>query len=198
MPLIVGGNSGNPNSTEFPGGIFVNQATIVAIEDISGEQLLYMKTPCDVGIRITIDVGRDFQPTLNITGNVKRDGEKTDWGQAWIVRAFFDKLGIAGHIEEENGRFHIPAEMLTECVGKQFLKLSYCAGMKEKDPTKVRFSEWYEIATVEEGAQALHARFLKSLSKGYPKNYSASTWETRKDVAAATPAPPPASDGPQW
>lgn len=191
MALSIYGQS---TSNEYPGGIFITKATIISAEDISGEQLVYMNKPCDVGVRLTLEVGREWQPTLNIAGNLKREGNESSWGNAWIVRAFFQKMAMAGDIEEAGGKCTIPVEMVQGLVGKQFYKLSYCAGMKEKDPTKVRYAEWYEVATIDEGPDALHARFLKNLTKGYPKNYNPEAWDSRKaDAAPATGSVPQAA-----
>jgi len=159
---------GTGNGTSFPGGIFVGKATILAVEDISGEKVAYMQEACDIGLRLTLDIGRDFNPTMIFAGNFKQIGDKTDWGYAWKVKAFLKNIEAGLTNLTEDNRF--PEGLLQDLVGKQFLRLTYTSGVNE-EKGKVKYSDWGEIGSITEGEEVLHARFLKSLAKGHPKNY---------------------------
>ena len=55
----------NPFSTRTYGpGIYINEVTILNAEDISGQQLPYMEQPVDIGIKLTLDIGKDWQPEM--------------------------------------------------------------------------------------------------------------------------------------
>ncbi len=150
-------------------GIFINEVEVAAAEDISGTTPPYMDRSVDIGIKLTLEVGKDFQPQLSITGNFKRDpdtGEVIGWGGAFVVQEALARLGFKGELDQEN---RIPAEALEGVIGKRFLRLSYISG--EKQNGKPRYSDWGRIATPEEGTEDLVTRFKRSVAKGYPKNY---------------------------
>ena len=157
------------NSSTYAPGIFINQVTVVGAVDVSGTQLPFMERPIDIGLKLTLDIGRDFQPELLIAGNFKRDpksNEVVGWGSAFVVQEALARLGYTGTLEGDN---RIPADVLAEVVGKHIYRLSYVSG--QKDGGKLRYSDWNQIATLEEGGDDLLARFKKSLTRGYPKNY---------------------------
>lgn len=153
----------------FGPGIYINEVTIADVADISGQQLPFLTEPVDIGIKLFLDIGRDFQPEMIVAGNLKRDpdtGEVIGWGSAFVLQDALSKLGFTGNLEEGN---RIPLDALEGLIGKKFLRLSYVSGLKPND--KPRYSDWSQIGTVEEGPDALAARFKRSLQKGYPRNY---------------------------
>ncbi len=177
----------NPWSNRtFGPGIFVSEATVAAIEDISGQPLPFRDQPCDIGIRLTLDIGRDFQPDLYISGDFKRadTGEITGWGGAFIVQEALSRLGYSGVLTDEN---RIPEGVLAGCVGRKIYRLSYVTGMK--DSGKPRYNDWSQFATLEEGADELVHRFKRSLAKGYPRNYRPEVLEEQPAVAVAADDP---------
>lgn len=150
-------------------GIYINEVTVANVVDISGEILPFRDQPYDIGIKLVLDIGRDFQPEMLIAGSFKRDPvtqEVVDWGSAFVVQEAIAKLGFTGRLLEGN---RIPEEVLQTLIGKKFLRLSYISGMKEGG--KPRYSDWNIIGKIEEGSESLAQRFRKSLAKGYPKNY---------------------------
>ena len=57
----------NPWSSKAYGpGIFINEVTILEAEDISGTVPIFMQEPVDIGIKLTLDVGRDFQYPIRV------------------------------------------------------------------------------------------------------------------------------------
>jgi hypothetical protein len=159
---------GNSNSHSFPGGIYINKATIISVEDISGEQLTYMKQPCDLGLRVTVDIGRAFMPTMTFAGNFKIGDKGIEWGNAFRVRNFIrNVLPHGASLTEEN---KIPTEVLENLIGKEFYRLSYISGKKEDG--KLKYAEWSEVGRPTGTPEELHVAFRRSLEKGYPKNYS--------------------------
>ena len=150
-------------------GIFVNEVTIADAQDVSGTSLPFMAQPVDIGIKLVLEIGRDFQPEMTIAGNFKRDletGEVVGWGGAFIVQEALARLGYIGELDKNN---RIPPDALADLVGKKFLRLSYVSGIGKTNAK--RYSAWNLIGSPDEGAESLVARFKKSLTRGYPKNY---------------------------
>ena len=104
-----------------------------------------------------------------IAGNFKRDintGEVIGWGSAFLVQEALSRLGFNGNLEEGN---RLPADILPNFIGKSFYRLSYVSGVKGDG--KFRYTDWNQIASLDEGIDNLASRFRRSLSKGYPRNY---------------------------
>jgi hypothetical protein len=150
-------------------GIYINEATIANVEDISGQPLPFTEQPFDIGIKLTLDIGKDFRPEMIIAGNFKRDpesGEIIGWGSGFVVQEALTRLGYSGVLAEGN---RIPTDALVSLIGKTFLRLSYVSGTRNDG--KFKYTDWNQIATVDEGADSLASRFKRSLTKGYPRNY---------------------------
>ncbi|MBI5020551.1 MAG: hypothetical protein HZB59_03870 [Ignavibacteriales bacterium] len=157
------------SKTTYGPGIYINEVTIVNASDISGEQLPLSEQPIDIGIKLTLDIGKEFQPQMIIAGNFKRDfdsGEVVGWGSGFLVQEALARFGYNGTLDEAN---HIPTDIIDSLAGKKFLRLSYISGVREGG--KYRYTDWNQIASVEEGADFLLSRFKRSLAKGYPRNY---------------------------
>jgi hypothetical protein len=174
----------NPwSANHYGNGIFINKVTVANVEDISGQQSPFLDTPFDIGIKFVLDIGRDFQPELIIAGNFKRDpitDEVIGWGNGFVVQEALAKLGYTGNLEDGN---KIPPEILKEFIGESFYRLAYVSGLKGNG--KPKYTDWNQIATLEEGADSLMKRFKKSLQKGYPKNYRPSLLDETPPVEEA-------------
>lgn len=162
---------------DLPLGVYVNEATIVSIADVSGTTPTFMQRAVDIGIQLTLEVGRDFMPQMLIAGNFRRDaksGEVVAWGSACVVQDALSRLGYAGPLDAGN---KIPTKALQDLVGKTFLRLSYVSGTKNTG--KPRYSDWTTMGSLTDGPEDLIARWNHSRSRGYPRNY-------RPDVLGAT------------
>jgi hypothetical protein len=157
-------------------GILVQEVTILAIEDISGTQPMFLKKPCEIGIKVKLDIGKEFQPDFYVTGAFKRDDHDViqDWGGAFKIRDFFNRLAMPCDMVADNAdqptRYEFPFEFVNGAVGKRFLKLSYVSGKKANG--KTRFADWTEIGSVEETPEDLIKRFKANVAKGFPSNYT--------------------------
>ena len=158
-----------PSRIDLPLGVFIGEATIVSVTDVSGTTPTFMQRPIDIGLKLTLEVGRDFQPEFLIAGNFRVDiktGEVTGWGSACVVQDALMRLGFTGPLEDGN---KIPARALEGLVGVTFLRLSYISGTKNTG--KVRYSDWTTIGSIADGPEDLLARWKHSRSRGYPRNY---------------------------
>lgn len=149
-------------------GIFINKATIASISDISNlPDPFNAERTVDIGVSVKFDIGREFQPTLNITGAFKKDdlGIVIGWGTAYPVCLFFQKLGVTGQLTDENT---IPEQWLTDVIGKEVYRLSFYNGTKEGG--KAKYSDWTEVSTTNE--DDLRNSFIKSvLVRNKPSGY---------------------------
>ena len=85
-----GGGKGKSN-------IFVDKAKIAKVEIKYGVQEEWQTYCDDISIHLTLDIGKDFQPTMYIGGNYKKDdvsGEIVGWSTAFKIKLFFDALGM--------------------------------------------------------------------------------------------------------
>ena len=88
-------NNTFPKRTYGP-GVYINEVTVADVQDISGTTLPFLERPVDIGIRLYLDIGREFQPELIIAGNFKRDpatNEVIGWGGAFVVQEALSRLG---------------------------------------------------------------------------------------------------------
>ncbi len=153
----------------LPKGIIVGKVTIVGVEDISGTTPQHLQFPVDIGIKLTLDVGKSFQPEMIIAGNFKRDnstGDVVSWGGGFVIQDLLIRMGYLGKLNEGNT---IPSEALESLKGKSFLRLSYVTGLKQDG--RPRYSDWTQVAAEDESRESLVARFHRSVAKGYPKNF---------------------------
>lgn len=150
-------------------GVYINLVTITDVEDVSNTILPFINNTVDIGVKLTLDIGREFQPELTIFGNFERDTETNKvigWGSAFCVQELLFKLCYKGQLNPDNS---IPKEALQSLIGKQFFKLAYVSGIKESG--QLKYTNWNLIAADDEYPEYLAKRFQKSILSGYPKNY---------------------------
>lgn len=167
-------------------GIYVNEVEIADVQDISGEQLPFMEKPVDIGIKLTLEIGRGFRPEMQIFGQFKRDpatGEIIGWGSAWLVQDALNRLGYSGSLDDGN---KIPADALQHLVGVHFLRLAYVVG--QKSDGRLKYADFNQLATVLEGADSLVSRFKRSLAKGFNKRYSPQVVDADTAILDTVPA----------
>lgn len=169
-------------SKSYGPGMFISQVTVLQAEDVSGQQAPFLQRPYDIGIKLTLDIGKDFHPQLTIAGEFKRDpvsNEVIGWGSAFVVQEALARTGYTGNLDPGN---KLPATALSGLIGKRFLRLSYISG--RKDDGRIRYSDWNHIASLDEGGDELAKRFRRSLAKGYPKNYHPELVEEASTLSA--------------
>ncbi|MBK8945447.1 MAG: hypothetical protein IPM32_09290 [Ignavibacteriae bacterium] len=151
-------------------GVYINLVKIIDAEDISNTQPFFLNSPIDIGVKLTLNIGReDFFPELSIFGQFERDtntNEIIGWGNSFCTQELFYKLGFRGHLKDNN---EIPNEAIELLKGKKFYKLAYVSGIK--DDGNLKYSNWNLIAAEEEDPKTLADRFHKSVNSGYPRNY---------------------------
>lgn len=115
-----------------------------------------------------------------VGGNFKRDddnNEITGWGSAFTVKFLIESSGLLEgktpeEIEALTNSFEsskIPAALLKKLAGKTVYRISYAAGLKEDDETKIH---WKTYGKISFDKTSLIKLFLKDVENGYPKDYS--------------------------
>jgi hypothetical protein len=169
------------STKKFMPGVFINDVTIVDIEVIyGGTEWQKEKYKDDVGINVTIDIGRDFQPKFYTGGRFKKDefGEKVGEGTLRRLDIFFDAIDVDAKVDDED---KIPEDVLPDCRGRVFKRLSYVKGTKKNG--KPSYADFQTVAAPESQNGELVAEFKLNLEKGWIKNYKPELMEESDELA---------------
>ena len=158
--------------TEVEPGVFIDQAVILDVADLTDTQPKNFKKPIGLGVNIILQKdGLSFNPEVKIFGDPKMgdDGSLEGWGSAFPVKDLLCKVGgFTGNIGEGGNPKKIPTSVLLGLVGKTVMYLRYCY-TKDTDG-KVKYSTWRQVAAT---AEDLTKQWRQSRSKGYPRDYDA-------------------------
>ena len=169
MGLSTGFKSQTTNSEQFMSGVFVNECTIVSVDTVyGGKEWQNEKYKDDVGLDVTLDIGKSFQPVFYIGGRLKRDefGEVKNLGTVRRISTFFDAIDVDAKLNDEH---KIEEDALADCIGTKFNRLSYVSGTKQDG--KVRYSDFQEIVSASTPTITLIETFKKHVNNGWLKNY---------------------------
>jgi len=166
-------------------GIIISEVTIANATNVSGEPLPFgTKKVVDVGVELTLEVGRSFQPKLTVAGNFKRDpisNEITDWGSAFRILELM-RILCPEFIEELKTSHTVPPDAVAAMRNKKLLRLTYVTGRKEDG--RYRYADWTTVGSIEAGEANLKQKWERSVKNGYPKNFAP---EAVGDSAGFTP-----------
>ena len=171
-------------------GVYITKAEIIGVKDSSGKiGADFQEKPSDLHIQLKLEVGRDFQPIMNIMGDFKKnqDGKIVGWGGAFKVAKVFTNL-TGKEVDWPDNQ--IPAELLLSLKGKTIYRLSYIKGRKKDDQTKFQYADWSEImpGDDEKNKLVLYDSWLASVKKGYPNNYHPELLKEQGDASFDTEA----------
>ena len=181
--LEFGTSTGGGNSSN----ILTQTVKIADIKVTYGEKRDWQKYSDDIGIDLTLDIGKDFQPTMYIGGSFKVDdlnGTIIGWGRAFKVKMLFDAIGLPiklamGSAVIEN---RLPEGAEKHIIGQEFERLSYLSTKMKQDGTN-RWRDWQDVAKPGQGDH-LKEQFNKSVTDGYVKDFKAPGSEN--DIVEAT------------
>ena len=169
------------STKKFMPGVFINDVTIVDIEVIyGGTEWQKEKYKDDVGINVTIDIGRDFQPKFYTGGRFKKDefGEKVGEGTLRRLDIFFDAIDVDAKFDDED---KIPEDVLPDCRCRVFKRLSYVKVTKKNG--KPSYADFQTVAAPESQNGELVAEFKLNIEKGWIKNYKPELMEESDELA---------------
>ena len=166
--------------TSAPSGNSSNIITqTVKIDDIKatyGEKQDWQKYSDDIGLDVTLDIGKDFKPVMYIGGSFKLDEINNTiigWGRAYKVKMFFDAIGLPiklakGTSVVEN---RLPEVFENQIIGKDFERLSYLSTKTKPDGSN-RWRDWQDVIRTGEGKK-LKEQFTEAVNNGYVKDFLA-------------------------
>ena len=168
-----------PDTKGYMGnGIFIDEATIVSIEDFSQGRADWQTRDFDLNLKITCKLKKnDWERTVFISGNFKRDEhtqEIKDWGGGFKVMNFLINIGLADDETKLGPDNKIPQELLKQAKGKEFLLLGY-------PNNNGKSSTWDQVEAIDTEPSNFMDYFLTQWEKsGYPKNYAPNNAFTTK------------------
>ena len=166
--------------TNAPSGNSSNIITqTVKIDDIKatyGEKQDWQKYSDDIGLDVTLDIGKDFKPVMYIGGSFKLDEINNTiigWGRAYKVKMFFDAIWLPiklakGTSVVEN---RLPEGFENHIIGKDFERLSYLSTKTKPDGSN-RWRDWQDVIRTGEGKK-LKEQFTEAVNNGYVKDFLA-------------------------
>jgi hypothetical protein len=189
--------SSSSNSTKVGEGVYVQKATIREARCekncamIEGSQYLD-----DIGLRLKLDIGKDWLKDFYTGGNFKREGADTSWGSAFKVKLVLDSLGIQGKLD---GEMVIPQSVTDQLIGREIFVLQYVARLKADG--KPGYNDYNIVVaqrdreTEESAINRLYDRFMNDLEKGFMKKYRPELLDSSSDGATGSTTLTPSGEG---
>jgi len=163
-------NFATPKSKDFMSGVWVNNVTVVSVEPIyGGTEWQHEKYKDDIGVNIVIEIGQSFQPTFYVGGRLKKDdfGETVGLGSVRRVSEFFDAINVDVNMDDDT--YKLDETNLENCVGKEFMRLSYVSGKRENG--KLKYTDFQTVASAQSEKRDLVSTFKEHINNGWIKNY---------------------------
>ena len=168
MSITFGGASKEGTKTKT--NISVDNVKIATAKVVYNQQQKWQKRPDDVGIEMTLDIGKSWEPNFYLGGIFKaEDGVVTGWGSAYKVKMLLDAVGLSGArldktLGPEQQRF--PVDLADMLVNRKFARLSY-KSTKEKQNGDYYWSDWQTVAS-ENSFEELKTAFKEALEHRDP------------------------------
>ena len=168
MSITFGGASDAPKEKT---NIRIDNVTITNAEVLYNTQQKWQKKPDDVGIEMTLDIGKDWFPTFYLGGIFKaEDGLVTGWSSAYKVKMLLEAVGLTGaRLDKTTGpesqRF--PSDLPELLKGRKFARLSYKSTKEKQDGSGHWWSDWQTVAP-ENNFEELRIAFKEALEHRDP------------------------------
>ena len=140
----------------------------------------WQKMPDDISLKLTLDIGKDFEPEMYIGGQFREDkvsGNVISWGTATKVKILLDSigLGVACDKNAPASAQKLPEDIGDKMLGKEFLRLMYRSNRTKADGN-YRIKEWQQTGMVGTGnAQKLKNKFAEAVSNSWVRDYNPSS-----------------------
>lgn len=156
--------------------IFVQEVSIDSMDiEYDCKMVENSKFTDDIGIRMKLDIGRDFTPNFYIGGKFKTgsiDGSVQGWGTAYKVKLFFERLGLLLKLNKDKSvkDHRFPEGMAENFVGKKFYRLTYVSKRLNKFGDNYK-TDWQQIGDISKPIDNIKEEFMKAVSDGYVKDF---------------------------
>lgn len=192
--MIEFGQSGSKSNESSGKNYFIDTVKIVDAKLHYNETQSFRKFPDHLGVTLTLDIGKDFNPTWYLGGSYKIDdvsGEITGWKTVWSgVGMLFRAVGM--YFKCPTGQTPQSAvfsgETEQKLIGREFCRLKYRSNSrmdKEGNPKWVEFNNTEAIGKESE----LEKKFLDDIASGYVKDFLDPDSEDKHPLAGKDEAP---------
>lgn len=167
--------SGKSNSSGTKDNIFIDKATIIGCEITYGEQKSWQSYADDIAVELTLDIGKDFNPTFYMGGNFKVD-EVSDkvigWSTAYKIKIFFEAIGQSLRLTKDANKEaqRLPEEAADYCIDKTFKRLTY-KSTKQKPNGDPKWKDWQQTASVDTSNDEFKKTFLNAVTNNWIKDF---------------------------
>lgn len=178
-------NTGNGGGTQIAPGVYVDAGKIADVGVLTGEQPNGFKRTIEIGVKLYLDKGLDFQPEINVFGDFKRNsaGQVIGWGGAFPVRDLLSRVaGFNGDIDEQTKK--IPDAVLRELLGKDIQTIRYVYDLKEG---KLKYTTMMAVFPASTSVEEITKYWNDQRKKGYPKDYNPALVENGAGAGNAAP-----------
>ena len=156
-------------------GIYIDSATIVNADIQYGQIPKGSKYSDDIGITLTLDIGKAFQPELYIGGSYRTDDNDMviSWGTAYRINTLFKAAGLKLGDPLWNvtplATASLPNNASDNLKGKEIVRLRY-RSTRTNAEGKAYTNDFKEVYN--KGSEDfILKRFNDSVQKGYIKDY---------------------------
>ena len=155
---------------KYMDGVFVSNVTIGDVTPVyGGKEWQNEKYKDDIGLDIKLEIGQNFQPVFYLGGRLKKDefGEIKDPGSVRRVMSFFDAINMNPEFDD-NYKLK-DTDILRDCVGREFMRLSYVSG--KRDNGKLKYTDFQQVASASSQKREIVDLFKTHVTNGWVKNY---------------------------
>lgn len=150
-------------------GVFVRTSKIADVVARYNVKESWQRREDDIVLEITLEIGKDFQPTMRVGGFFNRNdnGSIKNFGTATKVKILVESAGLNWEksVDENN---QLTDTALEELQGSDICTLSYVYGQTKTG--KTGWTYWNEVAKAGQD-EVLKRKFLTAVDKGWVKDY---------------------------
>jgi len=165
-------NTGERKRTNF----FTETVKIVSAEAHYCQKQKWQKFQDDLGLTLTLDIGKSFEPEWYLGGNYKKNetsGEIVGWSTVWsgigmLFRAVGMPIDCPKGDTPQSAVF--PQNLLDSLTGKEFVRLKYRSSTrtdKNGNPKWVEYSNTDKLGCERE----LSDKFRRDIKDGWVKDF---------------------------
>ena len=168
-------SNGASKTTGNSDNIFIDKAKILTCDITYGVKKDWQTYADDISIELTLDIGKDFNPTFYMGGKFKIDEESglvVGWSTAYKIKLFFEALGkviiLKKNTHKQDNKLPDGADQV--CVGAEFKRLMY-KSTKIKANGDNLWKDWQETRSVDTSNEEFKAAFTNAVDNGWIKDF---------------------------
>jgi len=172
MEFTTGSTGGSMTSGD---NIFIDTPTIIGCEITYGEKKAWQTYSDDIAVELTLDIGKNFNPTFYMGGNFKVDDQSglvVGWSTAYKIKLFFEALGHTLKLSKDKALADqkLPVEAVDFCIGKEFKRLQYISTKLKPNGDK-KWKDWQQTDSVNTPNNEFKAKFKNAVDNNWIKDF---------------------------